>query len=125
MIYFKNSGNFSNTERFLTRARQMDIKRVLAKYGPIGVNALASATPVDTGLTANSWNYSLITSRSSFSISWNNTNIKNGVPVVILIQYGHGTRGGGYVSGIDFINPAMKPIFDQISEEILREVSQL
>lgn len=125
MIVIKQSGNFNNTERFLKGAKKLNIKTVLDSYGKEGVRALASATPVDSGLTASSWGYEISVSRGSYSISWTNTNVVNGVPIAIILQYGHGTGTGGYVQGRDYINPAIKPIFDMIANAIWQEVVNL
>jgi len=124
-ITFKHKGNFSNTERFLNHAQRLNAMRILEKYGPIGVSALSSATPKDTGLTASSWNYFTSVDKFGCSISWTNSNFENGAPVAILIQYGHGTQYGGYIQGIDYINPAMKPIFEKIVQDLYEEVSKL
>ena len=97
----------------------------LDKYGREGVAALASATPVDTGLTASSWRYEIQHRNDSVSIAFYNDNIQNGVPIAIILQYGHGTRNGGYVQGRDYINPAIKPIFDKITEDAWKEVTRL
>lgn len=123
MIVIKHSGNFKNTENFLNRMAKSDIFRCLEKYGQEGVAALSAATPVDTGLTASSWNYEIRKSKGSYSISWTNSNVLNGVPIAIILQYGHGTGTGGYVQGRDYINPAIQPIFDKIAEEAWREVT--
>lgn len=125
MITFRHKGSFKNTERFFTKSKQLNILRILKKYGPEGVSALAKATPKDTGLTAESWNYVCDVSRSNYSIKWYNTNENNGIVIALIIQYGHGTRNGGYVYPIDYVNPAMKPIFDKISDDIWREVQSL
>jgi hypothetical protein len=95
----------------------------LDKYGKAGVAALARATPVDTGLTADSWKYTIVRTRGRPGIEWYNTNVVNGTSVAILIQYGHGTGTGGYVRGKDYINPAMRPVFDQIVSQFFKEVS--
>ena len=124
-IRFKHSGNFNNTERFFYNVRNMSIRPILEVYAHQGVLDLASATPKDTGLTANSWGYEINNTRNGCSITWTNTNVVNGIPIVILIQYGHGTRGGAYVKGRDFINPAIRPILDKIAEKIWMEVSKL
>ena len=97
----------------------------LDKYGKEGVAALASATPVDTGLTASSWSYEIKQKNGSISISFKNSNIQNGVPIAIILQYGHGTRNGGWVQGRDYINPAIQPIFDRIANDAWREVTKL
>ena len=125
MITFKQTGNFNNTEQFLNRASKLDFQRILQKYATAGVNALASATPVDSGLTADSWGYEIKTSGSSCSILFTNSHVVDGVPIAIIIQYGHGTRNGGYVQGRDYINPAIQPIFDEIANNAWREVTKL
>ena len=123
MIVIKHSGNFKNTENFMNRMAKSYIFRCLYKYGQEGVAALSAETPVDTGLTASSWNYEIRKSKGSYSISWTNSNVVNGVPIAIILQYGHGTGTGGYVQGRDYINPAIQPIFDKIAEEAWREVT--
>ena len=123
VITITHKGNFRNTERFLNRMSKGDIFNTLSSYGARGVAALASATPVDTGLTASSWTYSVDQSRGTHSIIWENTNVITGTPVVIWLQFGHGTGTGGYVAGRDFINPAIKPIFDDIANSVWREVT--
>ncbi len=125
MIVIKQKGNFSNTEKFLTKASRLDYLRILDKYGRAGVDALSSATPVDSGLTANSWSYDIVTTKGSYQINWKNSNVVDGVPIAILIEYGHATRNGGFVQGYNYINPALKPIFDQLADEAWREVTSL
>ena len=122
MIAFKQNGNFSNLSITLKRMKRFMDNISLEKYGKEGVTALASATPVDTGLTANSWNYKIEQTKNSVSITFYNTNIQNGVPIAIILQYGHGTRNGGWVEGRDYINPAIQPIFDRIANEAWKEV---
>ena len=124
MIVIKHRGNFDNTERFLKKAAKADYLAILEKYGREGVAALALATPVDSGKTSSSWGYEIHSSRGSFSIAWTNSNVQDGVPIAIVIQYGHATRNGGYVQGRDFINPAIRPIFDKIANEAWREVTK-
>ena len=124
MITIKHKGDLKKTYTFLKKASKIDYLRILERYGQEGVNALSAATPVDSGVTANSWSYIIKKSRSSYTISWINSNIKGGAPIAILIQSGHGTRNGGYVIGIDYINPAMKPIFDKMADEAWREVTK-
>ncbi len=124
MVEFKQRGNFNNTEKFLKNAQKVNFKSILEKYGRKGVQALASATPTDTGLTANSWSYNVTINKGSISLMWTNSNTVNGIPVAILLQYGHGTKNGGFVQGRDFINPAIRPIFDKISEELWQEVTK-
>ena len=123
MISYTQKGDFSKTTRFLERARNGVRMGVLDKYGQEGVAALASATPVDSGETANSWYYKIENTRGSVKISFCNSNIQNGVPIAIILQYGHGTRNGGWVEGRDYINPAIQPIFDKITNEVWREVT--
>lgn len=124
MIFFKQSGNFNNTEEFIKRVQNLDVESILRRYGQMGVDALSAATPVDSSLTANSWSYDIISNKKGVSISWTNSNVVDGVPVVILLQYGHGTGNGGYVRGKDFINPAIRPVFRTIADAIWREVAR-
>ena len=125
MISFRQKGDFSKLTRFLEKAKEAVKLGDLDKYGREGVAALASATPVDTGLTASSWRYEIQHGNDSVSIAFYNDNIQNGVPIAIILQYGHGTRNGGYVQGRDYINPAIKPIFDKITEDAWKEVTRL
>lgn len=122
MIGFTTSGSFKNFERFYNKMVSGKMFANLNQYGREGVNALARATPVDTGLAATSWGYRIVRSASGPTIEWYNTNVESGAVVVILLQYGHGTRGGTYVAGRDFINPAIRPIFDRIVKDIWKEV---
>lgn len=122
-IIISHKGDFSKTLRFLHKIRSKKIYDKLSKYGQMGVDALAAATPKRTGTTAASWTYEVHIGGSSAEIVWSNTNVNNGYfYVAVGIQYGHGTRNGGYVQGIDYINPAMRPIFEQIANEIWLEV---
>ena len=123
MITFEQKGDFRNTDRFLKRMSKFDFANVLSSVAQKGVQALAAATPVNSGLASSSWGYETKRSRSSFEIIWTNSDIENGFPVVIGIQYGHGTGTGGYVRGQDFINPAMRPIFEQILADLWTEVT--
>ena len=125
LITFKHKGDFSNLTRFLERAKEVVHMGDLYKYGRAGVEALASATPVDSGETANSWYYEITNSNGSAKITFNNSNIQNGVPIAIILQYGHGTGTGGWVEGRDYINPAIQPIFDEIANNAWREVTKL
>lgn len=125
MITFRQKGDFSKATRFLERAKEVAHLGDLDRYGREGVAALASATPVDTGLTANSWRYEIVNKKGVVEISFNNSNIQNGVPIAIILQYGHGTRNGGWVQGRDYINPAIQPIFDRIANDMWREVTKL
>jgi hypothetical protein len=124
-IRFTHKGDFSKTTKFLTRVTQTVRRSDLEKYAKKGVEALASATPVDSGLTASSWYYEIKHSNGSVSITFNNSNIQNGVPIAIILQYGHGTGTGGWVEGRDYINPAIQPIFDKIANDAWREVTKL
>lgn len=125
MISFRQKGDFSKLTRFLERAKEAVKVGDLDKYGQEGVAALVSATPVDSGLTANSWYYEIENKKGSVKISFKNSNIQNGVPIAIILQYGHGTGTGGWVQGRDYINPAIQPIFDKIAENAWREVTKL
>lgn len=122
MIRAESKGNFRKTESFLKRLLKGDIFSDLDRYGQMGVEALSESTPIDTGLTAKSWQYRIINDTNRPGIEWYNTNTVNGTPVAIMIQYGHGTGTGGYVNGRDYINPAMRPIFDKIADEIWKKV---
>jgi hypothetical protein len=122
-IGFSSSGSTAKTQAFLKKMQSGDMLTGLESLAQQGVNALAGMTPTDTGLTAASWTYEIEKVGSSVKISWSNYNRENGALVAILLQYGHGTGTGGYVSGQDYINPAIKPIFDQIAEEVWRRVT--
>ncbi|MEG1525849.1 MAG: HK97 gp10 family phage protein, partial [Clostridia bacterium] len=122
---FRQTGDFSKLNRFLERAKEAVRLGDLDKYGREGVAALSSATPIDSGQTANSWYYEITHKNGSSSISFHNNNIQNGVPIAIILQYGHGTRNGGWVQGRDYINPAIQPLFDKIANEAWREVTKL
>lgn len=123
-IVIEVSGSFDKTLRFLERLSRGDIYRLMDKYGPIGVDALAAATPHETGLTSQSWSYKIEQSKDVHQIVWLNDHIVQDVNVAVLIQYGHGTGTGGYVAGTDYINPATKIVFDQILADIWKEVTQ-
>ena len=124
MIRFRQKGDFTKTTLFLERAKEAVKLSDLDRFGREGVRALSSATPVDTGKTAASWEYHISHDRDGVSITFYNTNIQNGVPIAIILQYGHGTRNGGWVQGRDYINPAIQPIFDKIAETAWKEVTQ-
>lgn len=125
MIHFKQSGNFIRTTTFLSNVKYCPNDAILSKYGELGVEALSESTPKDTGLTANSWSYQISKTKNSTSIEFLNSNINKGVPIAIILQYGHGTRNGGYVSGIDYINPSMEPIFQELANKAWKEVTKL
>ena len=122
MIKITQSGDFKNTEKFLRNAKNTNLRSLLEHYGKIGVDALQAATPINTGTTADSWNYSIEVTRKSVSLEWTNSNESEGIPIVILIQYGH-MANGAYVQGRDFINPVVQPIFDEIAENLWKEVT--
>lgn len=123
MIVIKQRGDFKNLEKFLKKASKMDFFQNLERYAREGVSALASATPIDSGETAASWDYEIRTTKNQVSIYWTNSNVNNGIPIAVLIQYGHGTKNGGYVLGRDYINPAIRPIFDKIADSVWKEVT--
>lgn len=124
MITFRQHGDFANLTKFLEGASKSFDIRILDKYGQAGVNALSSATPVDSGKTANSWYYKIENRKGSIAIVFCNSNIQNGVPIAIILQYGHGTGTGGWVEGRDYINPAIQPIFDEIANHAWKEVTR-
>lgn len=122
MITFNQKGDWSKTTKFLDFLGLVTIDDILNKYGQKGVAALSGATPVKTGLAATSWLYKIVKEKGRITIEWHNTDIENGINVAVLIQYGHATKNGGFVQGIDYINPAMKPIFDEIANDVFKEV---
>lgn len=125
MLSFKHTGSFSKTTRFFEKMKRREQYNILNSYGREGVAALMEATPKDTGKTSQSWSYTVSITKDSASIIWTNDNVTtDGTPIAVLIQYGHGTKSGSYVKGIDYINPAMKPIFDKIANEIWEEVTR-
>lgn len=124
MVIFRQKGDFSKLTSFMERIKESINLGILDKYGKAGVAALASATPTDTGLTASSWYYKIENKYGVASVGFYNSNIQNGVPIAIIIQYGHGTGTGGYVQGRDYINPALRPIFDELAEKAWKEVTK-
>lgn len=125
MIGFRQKGDFSKTASYLRKLRNANIVRILEKYGQEGVAALASATPVDSGTTANSWYYKVEVTNTSAILMFCNSNVNKGIPIAIILQYGHGTGTGGWVEGRDYINPALRPIFDKIVKQAWGEVTRL
>ena len=125
MIRLTSRGDYRKATRYLERLKETVKLGILDKYGRRGVDALKEATPKDTGLTSESWNYEIEHRKGGVSLRFNNTNINDGCPIAIILQYGHGTRNGGYVEGRDYINPAIQPIFDQLAEELWKEVRSL
>ena len=122
LIRITTKGDFNNTFRFLNKMSKFQINKILEKYGKMGVEALRSATPIDSGKTAESWGYEISIGKEGATIYWINTNQNKGVYIAVILQYGHGTGTGGYVQGIDYINPAIRPVFDKIAEEAWMEV---
>jgi ribose 1,5-bisphosphokinase PhnN len=125
MITITEKGNFNNTERYLRRLKSDQLSAILNRYGSLGVNALSNATPRETGETAASWYYTTVSRKGYYSIRWHNHHVEDGVPIAVILQYGHGTGTGGYVQGRDYIMPAIRPIFDQIAAEAWREVTKV
>lgn len=125
MVSCKVKGDFKNTRRFLEGCQKLDFESLLKQYAEEGVNALRSATPIRTGKTAASWDYEIVREKDKISIFWTNSNINDGVPIAVVIEYGHGTGWGGYVQGRHYIAPAVRPIFDNITEAVWKEVKNL
>lgn len=123
ILSITQKGNFAKTDSFLHRLKEWNTRRLLDSYGKKGVEALRAATPRDTGKTAESWSYVIEEEPGRTSLYWKNSNINKGVMIAVIIQYGHGTRNGGYVQGIDYINPALQPIFDEMAERVWKEVT--
>ena len=124
-VAVKHKGSFKNLDKFLKSYDREKLISILHQLGQEGVLALASATPVDSGITSESWWYNVKVTNTSLGIEWTNDNVRDGVPIAILLQYGHATRNGGYVKGHDFINPAIQPIFDKIANALWWEVTNL
>lgn len=125
LVTIKSSGDFRKTLNFFDVLKRIKINNILRKFGEIGVSSLKSYTPIDSAITANSWGYTIESSATKHTITWTNSNINKGVPIAIILQYGHGTGTGGYVAGRDYINPAMRGVFDQIAESAWNEVTKL
>ena len=125
MISFRQKGDFHKLTRYLERVKEVAQIGDLDKYGRQGVAALASATPRDTGKTANSWSYKIKRQNGKISLEFHNSNVNKGVPIAIILQYGHATSNGGWVEGRDYINPALQPIFDELSKVIGKEVERI
>ena len=125
MIKFTHKGDFNNLEKFLIGISNKKYLRILEKYGNEGVHALESATPKDSGITAGSWSFEIESSGDSTTLHWVNSSTNQGVNIAVILQYGHGTGRGGYVTGIDYINPALRPVFDRLANEAWREVTTL
>lgn len=125
LIKFKQKGDFSKLDRYFERIKGKAKISNLDRYGREGVAALAAATPMDSGLTAQSWRYEIVRDNGTISINFLNSNIQNGVPIAIILQYGHGTGTGGWVEGRDYINPSIQPLFDKITNDAWKEVTML
>lgn len=127
MMSFSASGDWRRTEKFLNAMKKQDFWKILNRYGQMGVDALSQATPTDSGKTADSWYYKVYdkSKNQTSTIVWYNDNNEGGSNVAVLIQYGHGTKNGGYVQGTDYINPAMRPIFDRIANDLWAEIKRL
>lgn len=121
---FGLSGSTKKLERFLGKMQKFNPTSELSRLGQQGVAALAAATPVDSGMSSESWSYEVVRKRDSVAIFWTNSNTVNGTPVVIWLQYGHATGTGGWVQGYDFINPALRPIFDKIADSVWKVVTR-
>jgi hypothetical protein len=125
MISFTQKGSFKNTERYLSKLQKAELFAVLNKYGSIGANLLSNATPARSGLTAASWSYTIVQRPGYYSIRWHNSHIEDGVPIAVILQYGHGTGTGGYVQGRDYINPAVRPMFEEMANKAWEEVTKI
>lgn len=125
MIKIIHKGNFKKTEALFKNVAKLDLQVKLKQYAQQGVDALSAYTPIDSGETANSWGYEIENNNEVVSITWTNSNVNDGVPIAIILQYGHGTGTGGYVKGVDYINPAIAPVFDYISEAVWSEVTSV
>nr|DAK51931.1 MAG TPA: type I neck protein [Caudoviricetes sp.] len=123
LVVMKQSGSLKNFEGFLYKNRKRRLYQLLNEYGKQGVELLRDATPVDTGKTATGWDYEIEVSSQGVSLYWVNNNVNEGVPIAILIQYGHATRSGSYVQGVDYINPALRPLFESMATKLWKEVS--
>lgn len=123
-LSIKTKGSFKNVEKFFKRMERQDLAKKINQYGLLGAAALAANTPMDSGKTASSWDFEIHNSQGNIELVWTNSNFNKGVNIAILIQYGHGTRNGGYVQGRDFINPAIRPVFDAIAKDIWNEVTK-
>ena len=125
MIEITQKGSFDKTEKYLERLSKNKRTGILNKYGEMGVAALSNATPVESGETARSWSYTIVDEPGYSSIRWHNSHVRDGIPIAVLLQYGHGTRNGGFVQGRDYIMPAIRPLFDQITNEVWEEVTKI
>jgi hypothetical protein len=125
IITYRHKGDLKKTDTFLRKLLKQDLASILHRYGQLGVEALSKATPVDTGKTAASWGYTVEIGNGTAKLTWTNSNSNKGVPIALLIQYGHGTPTGGYVPGRNYIKPAIQPILDELTNALWKEVSEL
>lgn len=125
MFFISQKGSFKKTEKLLKKTFGRKYRSILEKYGLKGVEALSAATPIESGETASSWDYEIVQEGSSISVVWKNYNINKGINIAVILQYGHGTRNGGYVIGIDYINPALRPIFEELADAAWKEVARI
>lgn len=123
MITIKTSGSFKKTKSLLKRGQNLELTDVLNRYGRKGVSALKAATPKDSGQTADAWDFEIEKTKGGCRIIWTNSNVHDGAVIAVLLQYGHATRNGGWVEGHDYINPAVRPIFEDIAESAWKEVT--
>lgn len=125
MISLRHKGNYEKLTGFLEKSKEFFHLGILDEYGRKGVSILRSATPKDTGLTSTSWSYEISHKKNTVSLIFKNSNIQNGVPIAIILQYGHATRNGGWVEGIDYINPVIQPMFEELANEAWKEVKRV
>lgn len=123
-IEFVHKGEFKKTSQFLKDVKNFDVDTVLNTYGKAGVQALSAATPIDTGKTASSWSYEIVKEEGKTTIAWKNSNVNKGANIALILQYGHGTGTGGWVEGTDYINPALKPIFERMADKAWETVTK-
>ena len=123
MLSISSSGSFDKTMKFLSAMQRLDLGKLCEAQAQKGVKALIASTPKDSGIAANSWGYKILRGRNSVTIGWTNSDVESGFPVALMIQYGHGTGTGGWIQGIDYINPAMRPIFDEIADTVWKAVT--
>ena len=124
MITIESQGDWKLTRNWFDRMTKLDLALIMNQFGKEGVSALASATPSKSGVTSKSWNYEVTRKGNNWKITWTNSNVNKGANIAVLIQYGHGTRNGGYVVGRDYINPAIRPVFDKIAQKAWKEVTR-
>ena len=124
MITIESQGEWKLTRNWFDRMTKLDLALIMNQFGKEGVSALTAATPSRSGLTSKSWNYEVTRKGNNWKITWTNSNVNKGANIAVLIQYGHGTRNGGYVVGRDYINPAIRPVFDKIAKQAWKEVTK-